>query len=1091
MAEERQTYTINSKQNKNKGIIYDGYLLPHFVIKKNAKGDLVINKPKTSAISAEYAEQYKDLIDNIDATEFEEDDMDFLLEKDDPDRVGIIRHNTMSLEEYYDDLVEPILRGRAKQGAKLKKFVSVNYDRDAIADDLYEAMKKEFLKDMKEQKKLLEHSQFNLTPRKGKGDETEFNFNAFKKYQSGIQASYEQSSAKKKLKFAKKKAKVAEAGEKKSKKKAKSAKKELQRVKAETEKTIAQKKEGLEQAKREAAAAMEAQRIENEKALAQKKEAAERTKAQTTKALREGQEALKTIEDKAIKERGEARKRLRGARKKAQEDKAKALEEVNAEKAAALEKAKVDGAKALEKAKSQGEEALKKAQTKQQEEMKQALERARINREAAEQEAEAQASLALAEAQRVAKEALERADIQKAASLEKQKLEAQKILEEQKAKSEATSQEILAQQKAESEAEFARIEAKRKFDLKTSKDKFEAEKKALADANQAEIRGIKTGKKMALDQTKKAAAEALEAQRIENRKALRGARAKGEEEVAKIKEENRARLYRAFEKSIETSASGRAGDVDAVVVGDIIKRYFEEGRSQEETQQAVDALRPPDEQQQKQLVGTEEETMNQPLKPAAVAAVAVDDEEYEAPDSAAAAAAVAPVESSLNTGAGSAAPPPPLPPPPPVPAAVAGGVPPRPRQPFLPVPQVAPVQPPQPPPLVEGQTIKQQGVSPEERSENISLQIKEQEKGDSGTKTDDNLDVSKYGYDKQVSIFAIQEDRDFTYTKEQVKTSTPNLQEGLMDALKMWGYTIEINKPKTNDYEEACEIRTFIFLAKEKYALERRWKKALTELPEALDDIGFSGQETATAATGAGQQMGLITQFADPQVFANFVNQAAAAAGAGQGGGGQGRQPAGQMAGQAAMARASAQSARPSPPSTPYPPNIPLRRTTTEEDLRRVAGELSRQSSAQSAETKSATEGFSTDVEGDGGFETADDSDDFSRRRLTGFGREVGYTNKPDRIQRTERVAKGGQGIQRVRVARPQKAKPRIPKQRRLDTRPKMNVKKAEFKMRRSRINPNLLFTNLTKQNPSLVGTLPLFKTRTTEPNKKVRFLKG
>ena len=1087
MAAERQPFTINSKQNKNKGIIYDGYLLPHFVIKKNAKGDLVINKPKTSAISAEYAEQYKELIEDIDTTYYE----DYIVDE------KIDRHNSMSLEDYYDTLVKPILKEQAKQGAKLKKFVSVNYDRTAIASDLYKAMKKEFVKDMGEQKKLLEHSQFNLTPRKGKGDETEFNFNAFKNYQSGIQASYEQSSAKKKLKFAKKKAKVAEAGEKKSKKKAKSAKKELERVKAETEKTIAQKKEGLEQAKkeaaaameaqrienekaltqkkeageqtkREAAAAMEAQRIENEKALAQKKEAGERTKAQTTKALRDAQEKLKTIEDEAIKERGQARKRLRGARKKAQEDKVKALEEVNAEKAAALEKAKVEGEAVLEKAKSEGEEALKKAQKEQQEQMKQALERAKINREAAEREAEAQASLALAEAQRVSKEALERADINKAAALEKQQAEAQKILQGQKAKS---------------EAEFARIEAKRKFDLKASKEKFDAEKKALADANQAEIRGIKTGKKMALDQTKKAAEEAMEAQRIENRKALRGARAKGEEEVAKVKEENRARLYRAFEKTIETGAER---DVDNLVVGDIIKRYFEEGRSREETQEAVDALRPPDEQQQKQLVGTEEETMNQPLKPAAVAAVAVDDEEYEAPDSAAAAAAVAPVESSLNTGAGSAAPPPPLPPPPPVPAAVAGGVPPRPRQPFLPVPQVAPVQPPQPPPLVEGQTIKQQGVSPEERSENISLQIKEQEKGDGGTKTDDNLDVSKYGYDKQVSIFAIQEDRDFTYSQTLVKSQNTNIKEGLMDALRMWGYTIEINKPKTTDEAEALEIRTFIFLAKEKYALERRWKKALTELPEALDDIGFSGQETATAATGAGQQMGLITQFADPQVFANFVNQAATA-GAG-GGGGQGRQPAGQMAGQAAMARAAA---RPTPPSTPYPPNIPLRRTTTEEDLRRVAGELSRQSSAQSAETKSGTEGFSTDAEGYGGFMSAEDSDDFSRRRLTGFGREVGYTNKPDRIQRTERVAQGGQGVQRVRVARPQKAKPKIPKQRRLDTRPKMNVKKAEFKMRRSRINPNLLFTNLTKQNPSLVGTLPLFKTRTTEPIKKVRFLKG
>jgi len=1054
MAAEREPYVINI--NNNKGIIYDGYLLPHFVIKKMRTGEIVINKPKTSAIVAGYTDTYADIMNDIDQIDFKAGEG--------------LRHSKLSLEDFYLKNVKPILKEQAKAGAKLPKVAAYNYDRKAIASDLYKAMKKEFVKDMEEQKAVLEHSQIaeNHTPTKSNG---EFNFSQFKKYQSGIQASYEKSSAKKKLKFAKKKAKVAEAGEKKSKKKAKSATKELERVKAETEKTIAQKKEGLEQAKkeaeaameaqrienekalaqkkeageqtkREAAAAMEAQRIENEKALAQKKEAGERTKAQTTKALRDAQEKLKTIEDEAIKERGQARKRLRGARKKAQEDKAKALEEASAEKASALEKATAEKATALKKAQEEQEGVLRGEKAFKEAELRRAREKGAKALKKQQEEQEASKG-----------KALERARINKEAAIQQ-----------------AEAQKILKGQKAASEAEFARIEAKRKFDLKASKDKFDAEKKALADANQAEIRGIKTGKKMALDQTKKAAAEAMEAQRIENRKALRGARAKGEEEVAKVKEENRARLYRAFEKTIETGAER---DVDNLVVGDIIKRYFEEGRSREETQEAVDALRPPDEQQQKQLVGTEEETMNQPLKPAAVAAVAVDDEEYEAPDSAAAAAAVAPVESSLNTGAGSAAPPPPLPPPPPVPAAVAGGVPPRPRQPFLPVPQVAPVQPPQPPPLVEGQTIKQQGVSPEERSENISLQIKEQEKGDSGTKTDDNLDVSKYGYDKQVSIFAIQEDRDFTYTKEQVKTSTPNLQEGLMDALKMWGYTIEINKPKTNDYDEACEIRTFIFLAKEKYALERRWKKALTELPEALDDIGFSGQETATAATGAGQQMGLITQFADPQVFANFVNQAASA-GAG-GGGGQGRQPAGQMAGQAAMARASA---RPTPPSTPYPPNIPLRRTTTEEDLRRVAGELSRQSSAQSAETKSGTEGFSTDAEGYGGFMSAEDSDDFSRRRLTGFGREVGYTNKPDRIQRTERVAQGGQGVQRVRVARPQKAKPKIPKQRRLDTRPKMNVKQAQFKLRKSRMNANLLFTNLTKQNPPLVGTLPIFKTR-------------
>jgi hypothetical protein len=437
-------------------------------------------------------------------------------------------------------------------------------------------------------------------------------------------------------------------------------------------------------------------------------------------------------------------------------------------------------------------------------------------------------------------------------------------------------------------------------------------------------------------------------------------------------------------------------------------------------------------------------------------------DEYEAPDSKTASEAVAPVAANLNVAAGSAAPPP-------------SGRPPRPRQPLLPAaPPIDAAQarqdaeaaeqlrqaglrniaqpPPPPSNTPTAASEQQQGMTAEDRSQNISLQVSEQEKGDSGTKTDDNLDVSKYGYDKQVSMFAIQEDRDFTYSQTLVKAQNPNPKDGLMEALKMWGYTIEINKPKTSDEAEALEIRTFIFLAKEKYALQRQWKRALTQLPEALDDIGFSGQQTATAAAGAGQQMGIITQFADPQVLANLVNQAAAA-GAGA----------------------------PAPAPSGTPPAPPLRRTglSTPELLERAQAELARD--VTPVESKAEAE-LGEDL-----FDSTDD--EFGRRRLTGFGRDVGYTNRADRIGRTERVPQGGQGVQRVRVARPQQARPPEPNVRRLDTRPKMNVKEAQFKMRKSRINPNLLFVNLTKQNPALVGTLPSFKTRASaKSTRRIQF---
>ena len=442
------------------------------------------------------------------------------------------------------------------------------------------------------------------------------------------------------------------------------------------------------------------------------------------------------------------------------------------------------------------------------------------------------------------------------------------------------------------------------------------------------------------------------------------------------------------------------------------------------------------------------------------------DNEYHAPDSKTASAPVAPVPSNLNTGAGSAAPPPPQPPPPAPPAPPIANLNLRvsqrlqqqqqPQQPPVNIP------PPLPPPVPVNitPTTMTEGITPQERSENIALQISEQEKGDSGTKTDDNLDVSKYGYDKQVSIFAIQEDRDFTYSQTLVKASNPNVKEGLMEALKMWGYTIEITAPKTNDEAEALEIRTFIFLAKEKFAFARSWKRALTEVAD-MDFGGAVAPAVGGAAPAVGGQVGIITQFANPQPLASF---------AATGGG--------------------------APPPAP-PPAPPLQRFSTPygRQSRRSSPSPSRAPSEPGSPIQSppptptgaGTPSFSDSQFSSGtGFASADsqeqeESKGGDRRRLTGFGREVGFTR--DRIKRTERIPQGGQGVQRVRVAAPQQARPPVPTTRRLDTRPKMNVKEAQFKMRKSRINPNLLFTNLTKQNPPLVGTLPMFKTR--KPKKR------
>ena len=621
------------------------------------------------------------------------------------------------------------------------------------------------------------------------------------------------------------------------------------------------------------------------------------------------------------------------------------------------------------------------------------------------------------------------------------------------------------------------------------------------------------GQKMeALQKVQGEAKEALETQQTKARAKLRG-EAKKQKDLAEAAQ--RQRLIDAIEQaklSANDPKSFLAG-YDATIIGEVAKKYIQQGKTAKEFNDniAEDVRKTQGEIDLKGARASrlQAQRTQQPI-PAAAPAAAGSDGEYEAPDSQVASAPVAPAPSNLNPGAGSQAPI--------FPGtgvklgtAYAGGVVGsamgrafRRRQANQQANQQAQgavddaaaeqvrqagmrnvaetIQP--PPQDVVPNVESFEGVDQEQRTQQIGLQITEQEKADETTKTDDNLDVSKYGYDKQISIFAIQENRDFTYTKEQIKASTPNLQEGLMEALKMWGYTIEISKPKTNDYDEACEIRTFIFLAKEKYSLERQWKKALVQLPSALQDIGMTGASTAAAAGGTNTQMGILTQFANPQVISNIVQQAAQGAAAGR-------------AQARAARRGPAGAPPPAPPMAsaatsmggfpPRPPQPPPTTTTTEAP----APSISRASSVASA---AGGDNYGS-ANSDDTFDEESSSGDGFRRRLTGFGRNVSYSSRPDGkiyragerqaealqnvmgVSRTERVQGGGQGVQRVRVARASQPRPQR-KGRRIDTRPKMNLQKTQFKLRASRINPNLLFTNLTKQNPNPVGMDSIFKLR-------------
>jgi len=286
-----------------------------------------------------------------------------------------------------------------------------------------------------------------------------------------------------------------------------------------------------------------------------------------------------------------------------------------------------------------------------------------------------------------------------------------------------------------------------------------------------------------------------------------------------------------------------------------------------------------------------------------------------------------------------------------------------------------------------------EGMTLDDRLAEGETDAAEKEKADPTIATDGLDDVSNYGYDKQVYLFAISQGRDFTYSQELVKRSKDAPKEEpaerrkqVLTALRIFGYTIDIQKPKTNDYEEAVEIMTFIYLALDKFRMERQWKRAITMLPDMLENIGLNADEVGEDAPPTNQQLGMITQFNNPQILANLAQN-------------QPQAPPQQQ-----------QAVPPIPQQPPAQQNI---------------------------------------------------------------------------VNRNQRMPNAPQGIQRVRIPKAQKAKPQK-KAKKMDTRPRMNVKEVQFKMKKSRINPNLLFTNLLKQNPKPQGEDSLFKRR-PDKNKRRR----
>ena len=396
------------------------------------------------------------------------------------------------------------------------------------------------------------------------------------------------------------------------------------------------------------------------------------------------------------------------------------------------------------------------------------------------------------------------------------------------------------------------------------------------------------------------------------------------------------------------------------------------------------------------------------------------------------------------------------------------------------------------------QTMIQQGIA--EADEKASI--------DQGAIQDKYADVSMYGYDRQVSMFAKKQGRDFTYTKEMIRKSKdapskdPKIKKKQTKGLLAeWGYTIQIKELKTNDYEECLEVYTFIHLARDMYRLERNWKRALTRTKnQSANNLNKMVQD---AQTGGAGNVGLVIQTPNAIPLGNFAGML------------------GSNAGSNAGSNTGTFRAPTIPPSRVINEGGNLPKTGEEDDM-----EFSLSGSGSSSSSSSGSDNFTAFSNQSGGGSGSGDSSDRTqrgyseenlgfnlenpssnesgsdRRRLAGFTTDINYSNTHQErpvgysnviatnaqgIISNNRMPNAPQGVQTIRKPkalnttyshRPSTARGGYKAKTLRKHKPRLNVKEVQFKMKRHRINSNLGFVNLLKQNPRQEGVMPPFRLR-------------
>lgn len=349
------------------------------------------------------------------------------------------------------------------------------------------------------------------------------------------------------------------------------------------------------------------------------------------------------------------------------------------------------------------------------------------------------------------------------------------------------------------------------------------------------------------------------------------------------------------------------------------------------------------------------------------------------------------------------------------------------------------------------ETIASTEVADKERADaSTEADDAQKEDADYADTEDNEPDVSKFGYGKQVAKFAKEQGRDFTYTMSLIAKSknAPSQNEAQRKKQKErllaeWGETIGIKKAKGNTFEECLEIYTIVFLAKDMYRIERNWKKMTIKYLPLLENLSHqSTQQTATQT-----QLGMITMGQNPMTMT------------------QADELIRQTQSQGSKTRGVLRSIR------KQGEGKDAEGEETKADVG-VSPNLRGQSSYASTMSNMSMGDFTDAEEGD------------ARRRLGGFNTNVTYSRQQTSAERNPNMSAG---VQSVRQIKAQRARP-PPRASKRNSRPKMNVAEAQFKMRKSRINPNLLFVNLDKQNPRPSVDPPTFRTRTND--KKFRRIK-